>query len=76
LRQWSEMAQEESKWQPIETAPKDGTEILTRNGNQGGVKRLIKWNTTHGYWQSKGEPILNLQDTHWLKIPEYEASHE
>jgi len=60
------------EWQPIETAPKDGTEFLARNNNQGGVKTLISWNKIHGYWQSKGKPILSMQDTHWIKIPDYE----
>lgn len=57
-----------NKWYPIETAPKDGLEILTCNTNQGSVKRLICWNRIHGYWQEKGQPILNLQDTHWTPL--------
>jgi len=60
-------------WQPIETAPKTGREFLTRNGNQGGVKRLISFDCVHGYWQSKGEPVLFLQDTHWLDIPRFKG---
>jgi hypothetical protein len=56
-------------WQTIDTAPKDGTEILVCNTHQGNVKRLIWWSNVYKCWQTKGEVITNLQDTHWLKIP-------
>ena len=55
-------------WQPIETAPKDGQEIIVRYAQQGNVKQLISWNTIHGFWQSKGEAQLHMQATHWLPI--------
>lgn len=58
-------------WKPIETAPKNGKEILVRNNNQGGCLRLIRFNAIHNYWQCKGDPILSLQDTHWMKIPDF-----
>jgi len=55
-------------WQPIETAPKDGKEILVININQGNIFNLISWNTVHGYWQSKGV-VFHFQETHWTPLP-------
>jgi hypothetical protein len=55
-------------WQPIDTAPKDGSEFVACNTDQGGVKELVSWNTIHGFWQSKGESI-HMQHTHWLPLP-------
>ena len=60
----------ERVWQDIKTAPKDGTEFLTKNLNQGGVLELVSWNTIHGYWQSKGKAI-SMQATHWLVVPKF-----
>jgi DNA-directed RNA polymerase subunit RPC12/RpoP len=61
------------KWREInlDQLPKDGTEFLVRNNRQGGVKSLIYWDKIHKYWKSKGEPVLSLQDTHWMEIPEF-----
>jgi len=60
------------QWKPIESAPKNGKEILARNNNQGGCLRLISFNSIHNYWQCKGDPILSLQDTHWMEIPDFQ----
>ena len=50
-----------SKWQPIETAPRDGTEVLTINSiGDFDIKRFdIKQNT----WWDSGL-------THWMPLPE------
>jgi len=61
-----------SEWQPIETAPKDGTEILTYR-----KARLI---SVASYWPhegaewcvSDGVHILNV--THWMPLPPPPAS--
>ena len=58
------------EWQDIKTAPKDGSEFLTCNLNQGKVLELVSWNRLYGYWQSKGKAI-SMQATHWLMIPEF-----
>jgi hypothetical protein len=63
-----DLMEDTMKWESMETAPRDGREILTCNTNIGGFIRLISWNTIHKYWQSKGEPILSLHDTHWTPI--------
>lgn len=63
---------EDNNWQPIETVPKDGSEFLVCYGRQGNAKKLISWNTIHGYWQSKGnwEPGLMQNATLWMPISE------
>ena len=71
-------------WQPIETAPKDGTEILAAvrypvDENFPGV-----WNTLFIYWDAYfGEhpegiwaydyekPITSGKPTHWMEVPRY-----
>ena len=56
-------------WELIESAPKDGTEFVACNMRQGGVKELIHWDIVHNRWKSKGDILLSLQATHWLKLP-------
>ncbi len=56
-------------WQPIETAPKDGTEVLVWDGY--GVK--IAWwepyrRTTGGVWFYDGDNYT--WPTHWMPLPE------
>lgn len=65
-------------WQPIETAPKDGTEILVSYGRQNHVKKLVRWDRLYGYWASKGNPELGLEQnaTDWLSIPDIRAKRE
>ena len=64
-----------SEWQPIDTAPKDGTEILL-----GGLYAKKKWTQSVGsrvgeYWMSNdgGDPewssILFFKPTHWMPLP-------
>lgn len=59
-------------WQPIETAPKDGKEILVIYCRQMNCMQLVSFNKTHKYWQSKGRPELGLENnaTHWMPLPE------
>lgn len=59
-------------WLPIETAPKDGTEILVTYGKQGFVMQLVRFDRTFNYWKSKGEAELGLENnaTHWIPIPD------
>lgn len=56
-------------WQPIETAPKDGTSVLAfQNGNM----RVCSWSPSGwAFYQSKpGAPIVvMLQPTHWMPLP-------
>ena len=70
-------------WQPIETAPKDGTvidfwSIWERYKNPDG-KRIcgVKWDIDKKLWvltSLTGDPPLRLLDgvilTHWMPLPE------
>lgn len=55
-------------WQPIETAPKDGTSIL---GFEGGAPLPMRW--LDGYWQLDylwWREDDNLVDpSHWMPFP-------
>ena len=64
------------KWKTIETAPKDGTEFVAAYERQGFVKELVRWNTVHGFWMSKGEwlPGFEANATHWLELPPQDFS--
>jgi hypothetical protein len=54
-------------WRDMDSAPKDGTEFVVRYTLQGNVKRLVCWNTMHGFWQSKGESV-NMASCEWSPI--------
>jgi len=58
------------RWIPVseEPIPKDSGQYLVCNMRQGGVKRLINWDTIHHQWGSYGVPISSPQDTHWMPI--------
>lgn len=50
------------KWQPISTAPRDGTEVLTFSPT-GGMR--VDWARDDEKWQEwVGHP------THWMPLPE------
>jgi hypothetical protein len=62
-----------SKWQDIETAPKDGTEIWAYAGEQA----RMKWIEGSGYalWVWADEALSEIdpdpiQPTHWMPLPE------
>lgn len=57
-----------SEWQPIETAPKDGTYLLTSDGKWREVCKFVD-----GFWCSdlEGESYSYvLEPTHWQPLPE------
>ena len=60
-----------SEWRPIETAPKDGTQLLLCVG---GWRFIGWWGQQYGnlYPPSwcEGERGENLQPTHWMPLPD------
>ena len=52
-------------WQPIETAPKDGTEILAYDGFD---RHIIYWCEEQGYWASKASDFSSPDL--WQPLPE------
>ena len=63
------------EWQPIETAPKDGTDILVMTGE---TMHVVRWINIHGdfdYWtvdDNKHGPftLRGKAPTHWIQLPE------
>jgi hypothetical protein len=64
-----------SSWQPIATAPKDGTDILVMTGE---TMHVVRWENVHGdfdYWvvdDNKHGPftLRGKEPTHWMPLPE------
>lgn len=58
-------------WQPMETAPKDGSHILVWRDS--GV-HLVRWKRVgdDGFWDEWHVPLRNLsiQPTHWMPLPD------
>ena len=62
-----------SKWQPIETAPTDGTRILVWEGFYECVELVWwRWKQTgeeaYGTWTTNG--ISGYNPTHWMPLPD------
>lgn len=75
VRAWGRAERE--GWQPIETAPKDGTKILlARIGRNEVGKDLGIWWAARGFWSSQWnnwndgiEPSGLAYPTHWIPLP-------
>lgn len=69
----AELAQQaEQGWQPISTAPKDGSTIVVGFGRQSSFPVLIVfYNKMHKFWSHYGEAKLGLEvnATHWMPLP-------
>ena len=71
-------AKSRMEWQPIETAPKDGTRILlARCGKNETGADLGVWWACAGWWSDKWnvwfdgvEPSGLHKPTHWMHLPE------
>ena len=61
-----------AEWQPIETAPKDGSVIVVGYGRQGNFPvKVVYWKELHKIWMHYGEwePGLENNATHWMPLP-------
>jgi hypothetical protein len=63
------MSDDYKGWQPIETAPRDGTEVIGWDGHS----RVIMWCGSSGKWQSSEG---REQPTLWLPLPTPPATEE
>ena len=62
-----------TEWQPIETAPNDGTEILTIDGKYCSVRYWGMGEDGDDAWQPR---IRGSFPTHWMPLPEPPAQEE
>ncbi len=55
-------------WNPIETAPTDGTEIVVLDG---GAVRTAVWSDMIGKFTGRGGNVFNWCEnpTHWMPLP-------
>lgn len=57
------------EWQPIETAPKDGTEFLVFCTDDGHSYICFCNYLAGGYWNPDAEVGGKLNPTHWMPLP-------
>ena len=57
----------ERQWQPISTAPKDGTEMLLMDELE--QIFLGYWRLSKDCWDCDGESPGNIEPTHWIPLP-------
>ncbi len=56
-----------SNWKPIETAPKDGSEVLLASeGSQ--EMDFYRWNAAMGEWLDRCSDPPHDAPTHWMKL--------
>lgn len=71
LEGYAEQAEElesAQQWQPIETAPKDGTEIDVWNASA--ECRVVNASWSDGMWIADDAPSSDEDDvTHWMPLP-------
>ena len=63
-------ALEATQWQPIETAPKDGSLVLVGSRARGGLMVAATWSMTYARWRILGAPVdvWFLPDV-WMPLP-------
>lgn len=59
----------EAMWQPIETAPKDGTNIIANVPGFGMGKMVLFWMDSR--WRESAQMLgLKVEPTHWMPLPQ------
>ena len=64
-----------TEWQPIDTAPKDGTAILiwpAKSSFTGDdtISYVVRWNDwKQGWIEASGEEYDTFYPTHWMPLP-------
>jgi len=62
-----------AEWQPIDTAPKDGSDILGYQ-SAAGCMRVVRWDdggyTKQPGWRANIHSFVELPVTHWQPLPE------
>lgn len=56
-----------TEWQPIETAPKDGTRIIALEDDEVFVADYYRADGDEGWWDSFNH--FPAQPTHWITLP-------
>lgn len=64
------------EWQPIDTAPKDGTHILifepSKSDYSSSIIYVVKWDNWQGreqWLEASGEEYSTFKPTHWMPLP-------
>jgi len=60
---------EATAWQPIETAPKDGSKFIAWDRGQGCPLFTAHWNLEEAQWFTVHERWIGPM-THWMPLPE------
>ncbi|GJE54809.1 hypothetical protein FV217_13330 [Methylobacterium sp. WL9] len=56
-------------WQPIKTAPRDGTRVLVASGEKvNGIGRYIN-RPGEVFWEMDSGTLILLGATHWMPLP-------
>lgn len=66
---------EEARWQPIETAPRNGTWLLVAGPDHTGARRMVcRW-LVGLEWESADDGYgAYIQPTHWMPLPDVPAA--
>jgi hypothetical protein len=57
-----------SGWQPIETAPKDGTHVIIFDPSDSRPREAV-FDTCYGQWVDPIEAYDEYSPTHWMPLP-------